>query len=106
MGDDQRDGVEKWARWLVRLVREAAGWPARIVTAGLTLTTYGALMFILFLFKPWASCPDDSIPAACPSTSAETAILLASTITIAIGGVVAASGIAATYRRKLAARTG
>lgn len=99
MSLDQRDGVEKWARQAGRLIRGSGGVVSHVMAGGAALSVYGFLIAVLFIFKPWASCPDDSVPAACPSTSVESAILLGAAITVGVGLVLVLVGFAGTCWR-------
>lgn len=63
----------------------AATWAgACLVLLALTLGT-------LLLLQPWASCPDDDVPAACPVPAAEVPLHAVGWVGAAVAGAVGAA---------------
>jgi hypothetical protein len=64
----------------------------RFVGAGVTVSVVAAVVAFVYLLQPWRTCPDDTVPAACPALPQDAAVLTVALVVMLLSFVLTGVG--------------
>jgi hypothetical protein len=69
---------------------------ARTVSlVGAWFAVVSAVVAFVFFIQPWRTCPDDTVPAACPALPQDAAVVTIALLVMLLAGIVAVGGLVA-----------